>query len=125
MGAEVTGNRLDDSPWGDGLNVTDSSDMTITGNEAARNHGSGLRLSDTRGVHVRGNVAEANDYDGVLLDALFEGDRNLEVVENAANHNGLHGIEIVRAVEGVVQANKVAGNGPGEQLAIVSSERIH
>ena len=123
-GAEVTGNRLDDSPWGNGVNVTESSDVAITGNEAARNHGSGLHLSDSRNVHVHGNVAEANDYDGVLFDALFEGDRNLEVVENLATNNGLHGIEIVRAVEGVVQANRVAGNGPGEQLAIISSERV-
>jgi parallel beta-helix repeat protein len=124
IGANVTGNRLDDSPWGDGLNVAESSDITIDGNEAARNRGSGLRLSDSRNVHIRGNVAEANDHDGVLLDALFDGDRNLEVAENLASNNGLHGIEIVRAVEGVVHANTAVGNGPGGQLAIISSERI-
>jgi parallel beta-helix repeat protein len=67
-GAEITGNRLDDSPWGDGLNVAESSDITVAGNEAARNRGNGLRLTDSRNLRVRANLAEANGRDGVFLD---------------------------------------------------------
>jgi len=92
-GAEIDGNRLDDSPWGAGFYVAESSDLVISGNEAARNHLSGIQIGDSREISVKDNLAEGNDGAGILFDFISEVNTNIKVVQNQARNNGGRAVE--------------------------------
>jgi parallel beta-helix repeat protein len=64
-GIEITGGRFDDSPFGCGISISESSDIAIAGNEAARNHREGVRIEGSSAAHVNGNLAEGNDREGI------------------------------------------------------------
>jgi len=110
IGAEVGDSRMDDSPWGGGLDVTHSRDITILNNEAARNALYGIRVSESQNVRVHGNLAEGNDGGGIIFDVLLQGSRDIVVWNNVSRNNGGYGIEIAGASGSDVQANSVSDN---------------
>jgi parallel beta-helix repeat protein len=87
-GAEIEGNRLDDSSWGAGLYIAESSDLVISSNEVARNHLSGIQVGGSQRISVKGNLAEGNDGPGILLDFIGDANTNVEAGRNAARNNG-------------------------------------
>jgi parallel beta-helix repeat protein len=120
----VTGSRLDDSPWGSGLDLSQSRDITISNNEAGRNALHGIRATESQNVRVRGNLVEGNDGAGIRFDALMDGCRDIEVRDNLARNNGSFGIEIGGGAGGAVRNNTVSDNGQSGQIKVTSSVRI-
>lgn len=87
-GAEVLDSRLDDSPWGSGLDAVASSGIVISGCEAARNRLHGVQVAESMGIQIRGNLFEGNDASGLILEKLMDGVRQLETTGNLMRNNG-------------------------------------
>jgi len=111
VGGEVTGSRLDDSPWGSGLDVSESSEITVANNEAARNHAAGIHAAESNAIHIRDNLVEGTGQDGILLDGMIAGVRQAEVEGNSVHNNGGRGIDLHHAPEAVSRGNQTADNG--------------
>ncbi len=110
-GGRIQDSRLDNSPWGSGLDLTQCREVIITNNEAARNALHGIRVADSQEVRLRGNLAEGNDGDGIFCAAQMDGCRNVEVAENLSRNNGGSGITTNGAAESTVHGNTVLENG--------------
>ena len=110
-GAEVNGSRLDDSSWGSGIYVTESSSITISNSEAARNRRNGIHSYEASDIRILRNLLEANDGAGILLDGPTEGAARAEARENVVRNNGARGIAAVHAPEGVLRENSMRDNG--------------
>jgi hypothetical protein len=119
IGAEVRDSRLDDSPWGSGVEVTFSRDIAVSNCEAARNTLYGIRVSESENVRVGGNLTEGNDAGGIVIDTLMDGSRGIVARDNVSRNNGGYGIDIASAAAADVQANSAAGNAQPEQVKVV------
>jgi hypothetical protein len=112
--ARISDSRLDDSPWGSGLEITFGSELAITNNELARNARHGFHATESQAIHISGNLAEGNDCDGLAADVLLAGCRAVEVSQNLVRNNGGHGIELNHVTGGSILDNSVRDNGvPG------------
>ncbi len=85
---EVIDSRLDDSPWGSGIDVMDGTELTITGSEAARNHLNGVHVAESKVIRVRGNLLEGNESSGMFLEKLMDGVSGVESAGNLVRNNG-------------------------------------
>ena len=110
-GAEVKDNRLDDSPWGSGLDLTFSRDVSISNNEAARNGSHGIHISESENVHVVRNLSEANDGNGIAFEKLFSGSQKAAIQENICRNNGGSGIRLAGVDNPDVGKNSSIDNG--------------
>ncbi|MBS1855705.1 MAG: alginate lyase family protein [Acidobacteria bacterium] len=110
-GAEVRDSRFDRSPWGSGIDVSFSRDVTLANNEIARNRLYGVRVSESEDVRVTGNLAEGNDAGGIVLERLFDGSRGIVVRENVVRNNGGAGIDAAGAIEADIATNTGRDNG--------------
>lgn len=106
--AQVKNCRLDTSPWGCGLDITDGNDVVITGNEAARNKIDGIRCNDVQNVTIRQNLTEGNDGSGVSVNTLFNGSTG-QVTGNLSQNNGDKGIATTANIK--LLNNKQVNNG--------------
>lgn len=88
VGVDVRDGQFDTSPWGCGIDVSFARDVTITGNEAARNALHGIRVSDCENLRIEGNLVEGNDGVGLALVTLMDGNRRVVARDNLARHNG-------------------------------------
>ncbi|WPU94740.1 alginate lyase family protein [Mucilaginibacter sabulilitoris] len=91
--------RLDTSPFGNGLQLSESSHAEIWGNETARNKKNGIYISGTSDLLIRQNQMEGNDANGLLA----ENARGLTVNKNTSRNNGEKGLSLV----------KTSANSPG------------
>jgi hypothetical protein len=123
-GCEVTGSRLDTSPGGCGLALGQGRDVILSDNEAARNSLDGLRATQIQNLRVRGNLVEGNIGSGIVLSALTDGCRDIDVRQNMSRNNGDYGLEIGHAIRGTIRDNKLADNGCAEQIRVAESEDI-
>jgi parallel beta-helix repeat protein len=110
MGGEVRDSRLDDSPWGSGLDLSFSRDLILSGNETARNTLHGIRATESENVRVVDNLSEGNGGGGIVFDALMDGTRNVEIRGNISRNNRGYGIEVGRAGGRKVQGNTLLDN---------------
>ncbi|HEY1661684.1 MAG TPA: alginate lyase family protein [Verrucomicrobiae bacterium] len=110
-GAQVSDSRLDDSLWGNGLELSASHSVKILNNEMARNALNGLHVTESRDIHVRGNLTEGNDGNGILFDAQMDGCSNIEVANNLSRNNGDNGIRLIKVVSSNVHDNSGDENG--------------
>jgi hypothetical protein len=124
-GCQVSGTRLDTSPRGSGLKLSQTRDVSVTDGEFAQNASSGIFASESQTILLGGNLAEGNDGSGIVFDASGTGCRALDLRDNLSRNNGGYGIEISHATEGVLQANSVYDNGHPEQIHVASSEKIN
>lgn len=120
----ITGCRLDDSPWGSGLDVSFGSDIVFTNNEAARNALCGVHVTESSDVQVSGNLAEGNDHDGFAFETWMDGCRNVEIFHNTSRNNGNCGIKLEGVNGGLVDNNLVSENGTTQQTTVVGSRSI-
>lgn len=88
VGASVTDSRLDDSPWGSGLAVSFSRDVTVKNTEAARNGAYGIQVADSEGVRIDGNLVEGNDRGGIDVVKLYDAPKRVEQTGNISRNNG-------------------------------------
>jgi parallel beta-helix repeat protein len=107
----ISDSRLVASPWGNGLELIHSRNVTISNNETARNSLNGIHSTESQDIHVRGNLTEGNDRNGILFDAQMDGCSWIDVCDNLARNNGEHGISINRVTGGTIQNNTVVDNG--------------
>jgi hypothetical protein len=124
-GCRISDNRLDTSPWGNGLELSFGTDVTITNNETARNARNGIHVTESRNVYICGNLSEGNDCDGIRSDALMDGCREVEISGNLSRNNGRSGIKMDHAGDGWVTNNSVWDNGNVPQLSVTGSKAIH
>ncbi|MXV17670.1 alginate lyase family protein [Hufsiella ginkgonis] len=110
-GCTVSDSRFDSSPWGNGIELSFSRDVKITGNELARNKLSGIRCTESTGVLISGNLAEGNDVNGISLESLMEGTTRSEISGNLSWHNGQYGIFQGKTAGNTVNNNRTADNG--------------
>lgn len=104
-GAEVRDSRFDDSPWGSGIDVTFSRDVTIDGNELARNAAHGVRIADSRNVQVTDSLIEGDDGDGIRVERLFDAPAEIRIRGNTSRNNGGRGISGAAAQSNTIEAN--------------------
>ena len=121
---EVSGSRLDTSPWGCGIDLSYCRQVTLENNEAARNALNGIRITDSEEISVIKNLAEGNDQSGIRFYARMDGSRGIEVHDNLVRNNAGYGIEISHVVEGSIHNNRVLDNKHPEQIHVASSERV-
>jgi len=108
--ASITGSRMDTSPWGNGVSVTESSKITLTGNEFARNRLNGLYVADSREVVADGNLIEGNDGDGIGFDVHTVASSGGSLQNNRAWYNGKRGIN-PSGIKGVLmKGNMISSN---------------
>ena len=122
-GCVLRDSRLDDSPWGSGLDLSFSRDVILSNNEAARNSLYGLRTTESENVRSIGNLAEGNGGGGIVFDALLAGTRKIEIRDNLSRNNGGYGIEVDRSQGCAVRVNTVLDNAHDERLT--SCERAN
>jgi parallel beta-helix repeat protein len=107
----ITGSRMDTSPWGNGISVTQSKDITILNNELARNKLNGIYIADSYHVSAVHNLTEGNDRHGILLSKQATGCSNVNLKNNQSHYNGQKGINVTGAKEVVMTGNIIDNNG--------------
>lgn len=115
-GAEVKESRFDDSAWGSGVEVSFSREVSLSGNETARNGAHGIHVSESAGVRILGNLAEANDGSGIAFTRLFDGSRRVTIGQNVSRNNGGAGIDAGGAQGVAAQGNASADNGASDRM---------
>jgi hypothetical protein len=83
-----------------------------------------VRVTDSLNVRVGGNLAEGNHDVGIVFDALMDGTREIQVLDNVSRNNGGYGIEISRVAGGVVHGNRSSDNAHTEPVHVTVSERV-
>jgi parallel beta-helix repeat protein len=120
----IKDSRFDTSPYGSGIALDHSSDVTITNSEIARNGYYGILVSESKNVSVTGNFIEANDRSGVMAEFLNQGSENITVTNNNIQYNNGYGVESYSAKNAKVVNNTYAGNGNRTEQQKVSTEKM-
>jgi parallel beta-helix repeat protein len=108
---KITDGRFDNSPFGNGIDMSFCNGIVVLNNEAARNKLSGIRCTESDNVQVNGNLAEGNDKNGILFDSLLDNFRNVVITSNIAQYNTEHGIIIEKCPQAIIANNTMIGNG--------------
>jgi hypothetical protein len=124
VSGKVNDSCFDSSPWGSGLDLSDSRDVSVFNCEAARNVLNGIHVTESQDIRIHGNLAEGNDKNGILFDAQMDGCLKIEVAGNLSRNNGTCGIQINHAVSGTVRDNSGHDNGEREILKVIRSKQI-
>lgn len=111
-GINISDSRLDTSPFGSGIALSDCSDAAINRNELARNACYGILVSECMDISVKDNLIEANDRGGVMMEFLHRGSENITVRDNRIHFNGGYGVESYATKQIIVENNAYEGNGP-------------
>ncbi len=114
VGGLVRNNILSDSPFGDGLNASYDSQVTVTCNEASRNGFRGLRTAETNDISFLDNVTNANKASGLVVNSELNGCKNVLIEGNTSDDNGQYGIQMVK-ISGTLtlRNNTTVGNAAG------------
>lgn len=110
-GGQVINNRLDTSPWGNGIDLSFVKNLVVANNEAARNKLSGIRCVESENVEIAGNLLEGNDLDGLCLETWWSANRNIIVRSNVLQYNGRNGIFVEKISENPFVHNVEHDNG--------------
>ncbi len=122
-GCDISASSLCTSPQGSGVDVRQSRDVTINGNETARNSQCGIRVADSQDVGILGNLAEGNLRGGIIAEADKQGCRRIEVRQNLTRNNGGAGIEMTHSSEATIEGNTARDNGQDPHVLGATSER--
>ena len=110
-GVTIRDSRLDTSPLGCGIALTDCSDVKVNNCETARNGWYGILVSESKNIEVTGSLVEANDADGIMIQFLYSGCDNILINNNLIHYNDGFGIASYGAKNILSSGNKYAGNG--------------
>lgn len=103
--------RLDTSPFGSGIALTNCTNPQIIANEIARNGFFGIQITECNITTASGNLIEANDRSGIMIEFLHKGAVNVSLVNNQIQYNGGFGVESYSASQVSILNNRYAGNG--------------
>jgi parallel beta-helix repeat protein len=106
----VRNSRLDTSPYGSGIAISQSSDAEISGCEIARNAYYGIFMTESANVVVRENLIEGNDRSGIMTEFLYRGSSGVNISHNVIQYNEGHGVEAYAAAKTKVLNNIYTGN---------------
>ncbi|KAA6303713.1 MAG: hypothetical protein EZS26_000264 [Candidatus Ordinivivax streblomastigis] len=101
---EITGSRFDTSPFGNGISVSSSKNVKITGNEMCRNKLSGIYCADSENITIENNLTEGNDRDGISLDEMASACKTVTIRNNLSQNNGRYGM-MTKNVAGLNASN--------------------
>jgi parallel beta-helix repeat protein len=107
----ISDSRMDTSPLGCGIALTNCDNVKVTNCEMARNGWYGLLISESSNIWASGNLVEANDADGIMVQYLFAGSNNITVSNNLIHYNDGYGVVSYAAKNIKSSGNKYAGNG--------------
>ncbi|MCW3107617.1 MAG: hypothetical protein JWQ09_2123 [Segetibacter sp.] len=119
----IKNSRLDTSPYGSGIALDHSSDVTISNCEIARNAYYGVLISESKNILVKANLIEANDRRGVITEFLHQGSENVTISNNIIQFNNGYGAETYSVKNSKVENNTYAGNGNNRDQEKVSIEK--
>jgi parallel beta-helix repeat protein len=111
---------LDTSPHGCGISLANCSDASVTNCELARNAWFGILVTESKDISISGNLIEANDRSGIMIQYLYSGSENVTVSNNLIHYNTGFGLEAYAGKNIRSENNKFAGNGPDQK----SNEKI-
>ena len=120
---KIVGNRMTTSPFGAGIALDHCSEGILTGCEIARNAYYGILIAESANINIKENLIEANDRTGVMVEYLFHGSSKINITNNIIQYNEGYGVATYRALNGIVQNNKYAGNGHSKEQEKISSEK--
>ena len=120
----VNGCRLATSPYGSGIALDHTSNVSITDCEIARNGYYGVCIAESKGVSITNNLIEANDRSGVMVEFLHQGSQNVTVKNNIVHYNAGYGVEAYGTANSTVENNAYAGNGKTAEQQKISSEKM-
>lgn len=107
----IRDSRIDGSPYGAGISLTDCMDVSIDSNELARNAYYGILISESKAITVKGNLIEGNDGSGIMVEFLHKGSKDVAISENRIHFNGGYGIESYATDGLTIRDNQLKGNG--------------
>ena len=94
---EITNSRFVASPYGNGVFITMSRNILLNGNEMSRNKLSGIYCADSENITITDNLAEGNEEDGISIDAMMSGCKQVTIQDNLSQNNSRYGIMNNRA----------------------------
>ncbi len=110
-GITIKDSRMDTSPFGCGLALTNCTDVTVNNCELARNAWFGILVTESNNINISGNLVEANDNSGVMIQYLHNGSQNVTVSKNLIHYNNGFGLESYTGKNIKSANNTYAGNG--------------
>jgi hypothetical protein len=110
----VSNSRLDDSPFGNGLNISYSRDVIASCNEASRNGFRGIRAAEVNTLQLVDNVTDRNGDCGLVANAEVSGCQNVTIERNTSQHNLNYGLQLRRVTNLSLGQNTLGSNGKGE-----------
>jgi parallel beta-helix repeat protein len=116
----IKDSRMDTSPHGCGIAFTNCADASVTNCELARNAWLGLLVTESKNISISGNLVEANDRSGIMILYLYNGSENITVAKNLIHFNSICGVESYAAKNIKISENRYAGNGLDQK----SNEKI-
>ncbi len=122
-GITVKDCRLDTSPFGCGIALGHCSEARVINCEVARNGWYGILLTESKNITISGNLVEANDKSGVMAEFLYRGSENLTITENYIQYNNGFGLESYAVHKMNQSGNIFEGNGTSEIQLKVSEEQ--
>lgn len=119
-GIVIKDSRADTSPHGCGIALTNCTKATVSNCELARNAWFGVLVTESSDISISGNLIEANDHGGVMVQYLYRGSENVSVSKNLIHYNNGFGVESYSAKNIKSANNTFAGNGTDQK----SNEKI-
>ena len=92
-GCDIVESRFDTSPFGNGINVTFCSQVSVTNCETGRNGLSGIRFAESQQIKIIGNLCEGNGENGIFIERQLDPCTEVEIKGNTMQNNRLSGLE--------------------------------
>ena len=120
----IAGSRLATSPTGSGVSIDQSTGVTITNCEIARNGYYGILVAESKNIVISKNLVEANDRSGIMAEFLFKGNESVSVSNNIIQYNNGYGVESYAGKQIVTANNNYEGNGNSPAQQKISADRF-
>src|SRR5665648_46316 len=107
----ISDSRLDTSPQGCGIALASCVNVTVNNCELARNGWYGILVTESSNITLTGNLVEANDFEGIMVQYLYAGSENITISNNLIHFNQGFGITSYAVKNIQTIHNTFAGNG--------------
>jgi len=107
----IKDSRMDTSPHGCGIALTNCTDATVTNCELARNAWFGMLVTESKNISISGSLIEANDRSGIMVQYLYRGSENVSISNNLIHYNNGFGVEAYAGKNITSAKNAFGGNG--------------
>src|SRR5690606_10311121 len=98
--------RFSTSPFGGGIAITACENTQLKRSEIVRNAYHGVLVTESKGLNISENLIEGNDRSGIMVEYLWKGSDQVNIVSNTIHFNGNFGIESF-ACKRLAQKNNV------------------